>query len=221
MNREWPWFALALLGAYHGLNPGMGWLFALSLGLQEKSRRAIGWALLPIAAGHAAAISLTILVVRIFQAALSLRGLRVLVAATLFAMGLYRIFRARHPSGGGMRVGFRDLVLWSFLMALGHGAGLMLAPILLARPMLGMNHDMFGHNIAGTASGIEAIGVRTLGLAVLVHTLSMLLVAGTLALMVYRSYETIGLRLLRHAWLNFDLLWAIALLVAATATLLT
>jgi hypothetical protein len=111
-------------------------------------------------------------------------------------------------------------------MALGHGAGLMLAPILLARPMLGMNHAMFGdnmlgHTMAGAASGIEAVGVRTLGLAVLVHTLSMLLVAGTLALVVYRSYETIGLRLLQHAWLNFDLLWAIALLVAATATLRT
>jgi hypothetical protein len=81
MNTAWPWVVIALLGAYHGLNPGMGWLFALSLGLQEKSRRAVVRALLPIALGHAVAISLAILAVRIVQEVVSQRSLKIGVAA--------------------------------------------------------------------------------------------------------------------------------------------
>lgn len=215
MKSDWPWLALALLGAYHGLNPGMGWLFALSLGLQEKSRAAVMRALLPISLGHAVAISIAIFAVQVFQAFVSPRFLQVLVAVTLFAFGLYRIFRARHPSGGGMRVRFKDLFLWSFLMASAHGAGLMLVPILLAQPMLGMNHHSMG-----THAGVQALGARVLGLAVAVHTLALVLVAGALAIVFYQSYEKVGLRVLQRAWFNFDLLWAIALFVAAGAALL-
>lgn len=217
MSGAWPWAMIALLGAYHGLNPGMGWLFALSLGLQEKSRRAILWSLLPIALGHAVAIFLTILAVRVAQEAISPRAIKIVVAAALFAMGLYRLFRAHHPKGGGMRVGFKDLLLWSFLMATAHGAGLMLAPILLAQPMQGMSHMSHSMGSAASATGVT-LGV--LGLAVLVHTLGLLLVAGSLALVVYQSYETSGLRLLQGAWFNFDLLWAVALFVAGVAALL-
>src|ERR1700675_4533800 len=107
MNRTWPWAVLVLLGAYHGLNPGMGWLFALSLGLQEKSRRAILPALVPIAVGHAVAISLTILAVRMVQAVISPLGLRIVVAAALFGMGLYRVAPSRHPRGGGNEGGIQ------------------------------------------------------------------------------------------------------------------
>jgi hypothetical protein len=173
------------------------------------------WSLLPIAFGHAVAISLTILAVRIAQEAISPRTVRITVAAALFAMGLYRLLRARHPRGGGMRVGFSDLFLWSFLMATAHGAGLMLAPVLLAQPMPGMNHA-----VHGAAANTAGLTVGVLGLAVVVHTLGLLLVAGTLALVVYRSYETSGLRLLQRAWFNFDLLWAAALFVAGIAALL-
>jgi hypothetical protein len=215
MSTAWPWVIIALLGAYHGLNPGMGWLFALSLGLQEKSRRAVLWSLLPIALGHAVAILLTILAVHIAQKAISPRATKIAVAAALFVMGSYRLFRAGHPRGGGMRVGFRDLFLWSSLLATAHGAGLMLAPILLAQPVAGMNHSM--HSAAANAAGLT---VGMLGLAVLVHTLALLLVAGALALVVYQSYETSGLRLLQRAWFNFDLLWAAALFVAGVAAFL-
>jgi hypothetical protein len=214
MNSAWPWALIALLGAYHGLNPGMGWLFALSLGLQEKSRRSVLRALLPIAFGHALAIALTILVVRILQQAVSQRTLKIAVAAALFGMGLYRLARARHPKGGGMRVGFGDLFLWSFLIAMAHGAGLMLVPLLLAQPMQGMTHSM--HSSITELSGLHA-GI--LGLAVVIHTCSLLLVAGVLALVIYQSYETSGLKLLQKAWFNFDLLWALALLVAGFAAL--
>jgi hypothetical protein len=217
MSGGWPWAMITLLGAYHGLNPGMGWLFALSLGLQEKSRRAILWSLLPIALGHAAAIFLTILAVRVAQEAISPRAIKIVVAAALFAMGLYRLFRAHHPKGGGMRVGFKDLLLWSFLMATAHGAGLMLAPILLAQPIQGMSH--MSHSMGRAASATE-LSLGALGLAVLVHTLGLLLVAGSLALVVYQSYETSGLRWLQGAWFNFDLLWAVALVVAGIAALL-
>ena len=215
MKQQWPWFALALLGAYHGLNPGMGWLFALSLGLQEKSRKAVVRALLPVGLGHAVAISLAILVVQLFQVVFSPRILQFLVGLILFAFGLCRIFRAHHPTGGGMRVGFKDLLFWSFLMASAQGAGMMLAPILLAQPMLGMKHG-----VDAGAAGMRTLGTRVIALAVSVHTLGLVLVTGFLALFFYQSYQETGLRVLQRAWFNFDLLWAVALFVAAALALL-
>jgi uncharacterized membrane protein len=98
MNHTWPWVVLALLGAYHGLNPAMGWLFALSLGLQEKRRTAVIGALLPIALGHAAAIALAIILLRFFQHFVPTNILKWSVAGILFSLGAYRIFRASHPA---------------------------------------------------------------------------------------------------------------------------
>lgn len=216
MNHDWPWVALALLGAYHGLNPAMGWLFALALGLQEKRRSAVIGALLPIALGHAVAITVTILLLRWLQQFFPMHFLKWGVAAILFALGLYRLFRARHPRGAGMRVSRKDLFVWSFMMASAHGAGLMLLPILMSQPMIGMTHNMTG-GIPATPSALSASGVA---LAVLIHTASMLAVAGIIAILFFETYEKSGLQLLRHTWLNFDLLWAIALLVAGLAVLL-
>jgi hypothetical protein len=206
---------LCLLGAYHGLNPGMGWLFALTLGLQEKSRAAVVKALPPIALGHAAAISLVLIALHFAQNALPQRVVRIATAAILLGLGSYRLFRSSHPRGARMRAGVKDLFYWSFLMASAHGAGLMLAPVLLAKPMLGMDHSMHSaHTISLPATP------AVLTLAVVLHTVSLLLVAGALALLFYQSYEKFGLSLLQHTWLNFDLLWAIALLVAAVLALL-
>ena len=215
MSDWWPWGVLILLGAYHGMNPGMGWLFALSLGLQQRSRKAVLVALVPIALGHAIAIALTLAVVGLVQLKIPFAMLKFLVAAILFALGLYRVFRFRHPRGAGMRVGFRDLTLWSFLMASAHGAGLMLAPVLLAAPMQGMHHSMN----SSVASGLAGIAPFLLTLAVLVHTLGLILVAGTVAILFYQFYEKWGLGLLRHTWFNFDLLWAFALIIAGAAAL--
>jgi hypothetical protein len=214
MSQNWPWAILLLLGAYHGLNPAMGWLFALALGLQEKRRSAVVAALFPIALGHAAAIAVAILVLDFARNILSLDALKWVVAAIVAAMGIYRLLRASHPRGAGMRVSGRELVGWSFLMASAHGAGLMLIPVLLARPMLGMSHAM-AHPIKG---GMLP-SIRILLLATFMHTAAMLLVSGILAVVFFEFYEKIGLRILRHAWLNFDLLWAIALLIAAVAVL--
>jgi hypothetical protein len=215
MTHNWPWVALAFLGAYHGLNPAMGWLFALSLGLQERRRSAVIGALFPIALGHAAAITLTILVLRFVQHFLPMNILKWGVALFLFTLGVYRLLRANHPRGAGMRVGGRDLFVWSFLMASAHGAGLMLLPVLMAQPMSGMTHSMAG----GTAVILSSLSASVIGFAVLIHTASMLAVAGILAIAFFETYEKVGLRLLRHTWLNFDLLWAIALLVAGCVVL--
>lgn len=211
MNHNWPWVALALLGAYHGLNPAMGWLFALSLGLQEKRRSAVMSALAPIALGHAAAITLAILVLRFAQHFLPMNILTWGVAIILFTLGIYRLFRASHPRGAGMRVGGKDLFFWSFLMSSAHGAGLMILPILMGQPMQGMTH--------ATTEMSPSLNVSVVALAVLIHTGSMLAVAVVLAILFFETYEKVGLQFLRHAWLNFDLLWAIALLVAGLAVL--
>jgi hypothetical protein len=215
MNHNWPWVAVALLGAYHGLNPAMGWLFALTLGLQEKRRSAVVVALLPIALGHAAAITVAILALRFVQYFLPLNILKWGVALFLFALGFYRLFRASHPRSAGMRVGGKDLFVWSFLMASAHGAGLMLLPVLMAQPMSGMTHSM----VAGTSVIPSSLSASGIGFAVLIHTASMLAVAGILAIAFFETYEKVGLRLLRHAWINFDLMWAIALLVAGCVVL--
>ena len=215
----WPWVALALLGAYHGLNPAMGWLFALALGLQEKRRSAVVRALLPIALGHAVAITVAILALRFVQHFLPLNILKWGVALFLFALGVYRLFRSSHPRGAGMRVGGKDLFVWSFLMASAHGAGLMLLPVLMTQPMSGMSHSMAGSTLSTSSLTATTLTATTIALAVLIHTASMLAVAGVLAIMFFETYEKVGLRLLRHTWLNFDLLWAIALLVAGFVVL--
>jgi hypothetical protein len=213
MSDLWPWLALAGLGAYHGINPGMGWLFAVALGLQEKNRQAVIRALLPIALGHAASIGVVVLLVGLAQVVLPGTILRWLCAAVLFAFGLYRLLRARHPRWVGMRVGFRDLALWSFLMASAHGAGLMLVPILLGWPSVEHAH----HQMVDASSLSEAASSPGLLLAAVgIHTLSLLLVTGAVALLVY---EKLGLALLRRAWFNFDLLWAVALLIAGVMAL--
>jgi hypothetical protein len=193
----------------------MGWLFALALGLQENRRSAVIGALLPIALGHAAAITLAILVLRFVEHFLPMNLLKWGIALILFTLGVYRLFRASHPRGAGMRVGRKDLFVWSFLMASAHGAGLMLLPVLMARPMPGMTHKM----AAGMPVMPSSLSASVMGLAVLIHTASMLAVAGILAVLFFETYEKMGLQLLRHAWLNFDLLWAIALLVAGFAVL--
>jgi hypothetical protein len=171
-------------------------------------------ALFPIALGHAAAIAVAILLLRFFQHFLPMNILKWSVAGILFSLGAYRIFRASHPRGAGMRVSGKDLFVWSFLMASAHGAGLMLMPVLLAQPMSGMTHSLAGSTLA-----VPPLSASVIGFAVLVHTVSMLVVAGLLALLFFETYEKLGLRLLRNTWFNFDLIWAIALLVAGCAVL--
>jgi hypothetical protein len=216
------WLTLFGLGAFHGINPGMGWLFAVALGLQEKSRRAVLAALPPFALGHALSIGAVAGVLWLARASLPDRALRYGAAAILFGFGFYRLVRSRHPSWVGMRVGFRDLTAWSFLMASAHGAGLMLVPILLrwsqgeaARSAMPMEHaGPMSH--AGHMSQLAGDSPLRWLAAIGVHTLGHLLVATLIALLVY---EKLGLALLQRAWFNLDLLWVIALMLSGVILL--
>lgn len=135
MKELWPWITLILLGAYHGLNPGMGWLFAVALGLQERSRRAVIRAFAPIALGHAASIAVVVALVAALQSVISPTLLKGVGAGALVAFGLYKLIVPMScPRWVGMRVGFRELTTWSFLMATACGAGLMVVPVLLKLP---------------------------------------------------------------------------------------
>ena len=213
MKVLWPWLVLMGLGAFHGINPGMGWLFAVALGLQEKSQRAVRRALLPIALGHAASIGVVVLVVGLLQAVLPEQVVRYLCAALLGVFGLWRLVRARHPRWVGMRVGFRDLMLWSFLMASAHGAGLMLVPLLLQWPAPDASHARLMAALWPQAAATSPALVLA---AVSVHTLSLFLVTSAIALLVY---EKLGVAFLRHAWFNLDVLWAAALFLAGVMAL--
>ena len=215
MSESWPWFALALLGAYHGLNPAMGWLFAVALGLQERRRGAVLQALPPIALGHAIAISLAVLAVGVAQIVVPLDVLRYVCATVLILFGLYKLARPKHPRWVGMRVGFRDLTAWSILMASAHGAGLMLIPVLLglssAAPMQGAHGAHAGHaSMTGSTTVLTDLG------AVGLHTLAMFAVMGAIAVVVY---DKLGVMILKRAWFNLDLLWAGTLVAAGLITL--
>ena len=207
MNGSWPWLALVLLGAYHGLNPGMGWLFAVARGLQEKQRAAVLRSLPPIALGHAASIALVVLLVGGVQTVAPPRLLRIGGAVVLILFGLFKFLRPQaHPRWVGMRIGSGELALWSFLMASAHGAGLMLFPVLLALPPQAPQTSHHAHGLQANAG------------AVLIHTVAMLVVMGAVALVVY---EKLGLAILRRAWVNLDLIWAVAIVAAGLFTLFT
>jgi hypothetical protein len=206
-------FMMLLLGAYHGINPGMGWLFAVALGMQERSTAAVGRSLVPIALGHGLAIGAVVFVAALLETVVPLTWLKLAVALILFGFGIHCLFRQRHPRGGGMRVGFRDLISWSFFMASAHGAGFMLLPVLLGASA-GSGHR--GH--AGTGAGLH-LGTPIAGLmATLAHTMGYLAVTGLIAWVVYKK---LGLALLRKAWINLHLIWAGTLIVSGAFTLLT
>ena len=193
------WLAMVGFGAFHGLNPGMGWLFALALGLQQRSARAIWVSLGPIALGHATSLVLVAALVLVLGTLVSMASLELAAALVLVGFGVYKLRTYyRHPRWVGMRVGLRDLYAWSFLMATAHGAGLMVAPILV---------DLAG--ASGSLSSLRA-AAGDLGLALALHTGAMLVVMALIAWIVYRK---LGLAVLRRSWINFDFLWAIALLV--------
>jgi hypothetical protein len=211
----WPWAALFLLGAYHGVNPGMGWLFAVALGMQKKSAAAVWQSLVPIAAGHFVAIGLVVAAAAIAGAVLPLRYVKIAAACVLFAFGLHRLIRKSHPRWGGMQIGFRDLAIWSFLMASAHGAGFMLLPVLLKMSALHATADL--GDSAHHLHGLGLTSAWTVPVAFLVHTLGYLLVTGLIAFVVY---EKLGLEVLRKTWVNLDLIWAVALIATAGFTLL-
>ena len=218
-----PWLVLFGLGAFHGINPGMGWLFAVALGFQEQKRAAVLRALPPIALGHALSIAVIIAVVLLARISLPHSVLKWSSAALLFGFGLYRIFRSRHPNWVGMRVGFGDLTLWSFIMASAHGAGLMLIPLFLksAAPSPAQYassiHTTLNVEPICTSAFSSFSNPSLLTSSVAVHALGHFLTAGLVAFLVY---EKLGVAILRHAWFNLDWFWALALVATSGLILL-
>ncbi|HKU95358.1 MAG TPA: hypothetical protein VJR58_08785 [Vineibacter sp.] len=201
MTDAWPWLTLAGLGAFHGLNPAMGWLFAVALGLHRRDRRVVWLSLLPIAFGHA--LSVAIIAALFVWAGVMIppRAVQITAGLALIAWALYHWrFGSRHRVRVGMRTGMAGLALWSFLMATAHGAGLMLWPVLMPLCFPG----------GAPASGSAGPFVTAL-MGVGVHTLAMLSVTAAIAVAVY---EWVGLAVLRSAWINVDLIWTIALAAA-------
>jgi hypothetical protein len=208
------WQAVMFLGAFHGINPGMGWLFAVALGMQEGSARGVWRALPPIALGHAIAVALVLVIAAAAGLVVSPETLRFVVAGILMTLGAYRLWRHRHPRFGGMQVSFGDLTLWSFLMASAHGAGFMVLPFVMRMPVaMAASTNEHARHVAA-----EASAPWTNATAVGVHTAAYLIVMTLFAWIVYRK---LGLTLLRTAWFNLDWLWAGALVVTGAVVVLT
>ena len=210
--------SILVLGAVHGINPAMGWLFAVSLGLQAQSGRAVWRALGPLALGHALAVAAALAVAVALGVVVPESWLRWMAAGALLGFGIFHLVPHRHPGSrrGGMTVGAKDLTIWSFVIASAHGAGLMVLPFVLG-PSSGAPTASPTHaHVSLLSMHAGALGEAGL-LAALLHTASYLAVAGLVAWVVYRK---LGLRLLRTAWLNVNLIWALALIMTALVTAL-
>jgi hypothetical protein len=207
MTQTWPWLALIGLGAFHGANPAMGWLFAVALGLHRRGEATIALALVPIALGHAVAIALA---VGLFVLAGHLFDARALeVAGGLLLIGWALTLAWSGPNCHvrlGLTTGMLGLFLWSFVMAMSHGAGFMLVPALTPLCLTDPAASTAALS-APVAAGLTAVAL---------HTAAALAVTGAIAVAVYRW---IGVAVLRTAWINLDWLW-IAALLAVGALLL-
>jgi hypothetical protein len=212
------WLGLVGLGAFHGLNPAMGWLLAVALGLQERRRAAIWRALPAIALGHEASVAVAAALVTGLHVVASSDVLRLASALLLFGFGAFKLLRPgrAHVRWVGLRLSWWDLVGWSFLMSSAHGAGLMLAPVLLGLPAAHDHDDLAALGV--NLGALDAAALVQAFAAVALHTLAMLVVMGGVASLVY---DRLGLGVLRRAWLNLDLVWAVALLTAGVLTALT
>jgi hypothetical protein len=195
----WPWLALVGLGVFHGINPAMGWLFAVALGLHRRSRRIVLLSWIPIAIGHAGAVALVLFVVLALGLVVDSATLSRAAAAMLLGWALWHAVRGhRQRLRVGMQTGLAGLALWSFLMSSAHGAGLMLIPVLLPLCLSGSPSGQL------TASGSLPVALAALG----VHTAAMLATITAVSLIVY---EWVGVAFLRSGWVNLDLIWIAAL----------
>jgi len=194
----WTWLVVAALGAFHGINPAMGWLFAVALGMYRRSRRVVLLSLVPIALGHAlaagsmlvAGLSLGMIIDHLVLSRVC--GVLLIGWATWHALRGHRM-RPRV----GMQTGFAGLMLWSFVMAGSHGAGLMLIPALM--PICGT----LAHATDTVTSG-PGPTLTIAAIALAVHSAAMLATTGVIAVAVFDRFGVGGLR---TKWLNFDLLW--------------
>jgi hypothetical protein len=200
-----PWLALAGLGAYHGVNPAMGWLFAVALGLHRCDRRIVWLAPLPIALGHTLSVGAMVAVLIAADAVVDPGAVRMGAGVGLIGWALYHWrFGHRHRVRFGMKVGLAGLAAWSFLMATAHGAGLMLWPALMP--------------LCYPTGPIGAGPLWTAVMGVALHGLAMVMVTAAVAI---ATYEWLGVEILRRAWINVELIWRVALAAAGTILLVS
>jgi hypothetical protein len=213
----WPWIVLGLLGAYHGLNPAMGWLFAVALGMQERDRGAVLRALPAIAIGHEASIMLVALVVLGLGVVTDPSALHLGAGVALIAFGLFRFVKPRaHFRWVRGTVNRRELTWWSFLMSSAHGAGLMVAPVLIGAGAATDAAASSDHAIA--AAQANGLSIPGSALGITLHVAAMLAVMAVISLMVY---DHVGVAVVKKAWINLDWLWAGAFVLAGVLTLFT
>jgi hypothetical protein len=216
MNDLWPWILLALLGAYHGLNPAMGWLFAVSLGMQEGDRKAVLRALPPIALGHEASIALVAALVIGLGVLTDPSVLHIGAGIALVLFGIFRFVKPRaHFRWVKGNVDRKELTVWSFLMSTAHGAGLMVAPVLIGAGAAG---DAAAADHTKGETGIGTLTIPESALALVLHVGAMLAVMSVISLVVYDRF---GVKILRSSWINTDALWASAFIMAGVVTFFT
>jgi len=235
-------WALVGLGLFHGLNPGMGWLVAVSRGLQERSRAALLRSIPAIAGGHAASVALFALAFTATGALVASRWFTVACGGAVVGAGLWLLLSRRHFRWRGMRLSEPQLAGWSFLMSSAHGAGLMLVPVLAGELPEGGGAGGAGGHVhgaaahpagaaappgaasdppgAGGAGPLPTLADATLqGLAAAaVHTAAMFAAAAVAALLVY---DFLGVHVLRSTWVNTDRIWAFALVASGAIVLAT
>lgn len=207
------WWAVIASGIYHGINPGMGWPLAVSAALMDRRHASLFKALAALAAGHLLAMAAILLP---FSALLVLvewqREIRIGAALLVIALGLYLLIDRRHPRFLA-RVPPARLMLWSFLAAMAHGAGLMLVPI-----YLGICDSLNAESDHAAAQTLMSGNAGTAVVVSLVHTLAMAVAGGVMALAVH---YWLGLRFLSRSWFNLDIFWALSLICVGAIALLT
>ncbi|WP_050630142.1 hypothetical protein [Bradyrhizobium viridifuturi] len=207
----WLWLAIIASGLYHGINPGMGWPLAVSAGLMDKSPRAVVGALLPLSTGHLAAMLLVLLPFALLIALAEWqRPIQIAAAIIIIGFGLTRLVIRRHPRALA-RIPPTRLALWSFAVAIAHGAGLMLLPIYLGLCATSSAHD--GH---AAAQRVIDQNLAMALLVALVHTAAMLAAGGLLAWLVYRY---LGVKFVARSWFNLETVWAVSLVLVGAAAL--
>jgi hypothetical protein len=211
----WALLIIAALGAYHGLNPAMGWLFAVALGMQDRDRGAVIRALPAIAIGHELSLVLVVAIVLGLGLITDTSALHMGAGVALVAFGIFRFVKPRaHPRWTTMRVNRRELAWWSFLMSSAHGAGLMVAPVIIGAGAASASAS--DHAIE--AAGGDRAAFLTSALGLVLHVAAMVLVMGCIALLVYDRW---GVTILRKAWINLDAVWAGAFVLAGVLTFFT
>jgi hypothetical protein len=207
--------ALVALGAFHGLNPAMGWLFAVARGMQERSRTVLLTSLPPIAAGHLASVAIIASVVSATESVVAANVVGIVGGLVLVGFGLWRLLSERHFRWARMRLSTGQLAGWSFLMSSAHGAGLMLLPVLATAAVGGAGHARHDMAVTGRVDGTPGAALEGLAAAG-VHTIAMLAVMGLCAVLVY---EFVGVNILRRAWFNMDKVWAGVMVGAGALTI--